>query len=90
MMHADWPYRSPALAQIPLILSAIMWGCNTEYEIAYIDCLFVCVSAMTVTGLATINLSTLSGWQQTIIFVQMCMGSIVRLSVLLCVAGSRC
>ncbi len=56
-----------------------MWACNTEFQIAYIDCLFVCVSAMTVTGLASINLSTLNGVQQAIIFVQMCMGSIVRM-----------
>jgi hypothetical protein len=63
--------------QVPFIFSGIMYACNTEYHIQYIDCLFCCVSAMTVTGLATVNLSQLSGWQQTILFLQMCMGSIV-------------
>lgn len=54
-----------------------MYGINTEYEISYIDCLFNCMSAMTVTGLATVNLSTLSVMQQVILFVQMIMGSLV-------------
>jgi len=52
-----------------------MWGINTEYEIPYIDCLFNCMSAMTVCGLAVTNLSTLSPVQQTILFVQMIIGS---------------
>lgn len=30
---------------------------------------------MTVCGLATIDLSELTGWQQTILFIQMCLGS---------------
>ena len=64
--------------QIPLVLSAIMWAVNTEHKIAYIDCLFNCFSAMTVTGLATVNLSTLSAVQQVIIFIQMLIGSPVR------------
>jgi hypothetical protein len=33
---------------------------------------------MTVCGLATVNLSSLTGWQQTILFIQMCLGSPVR------------
>lgn len=34
---------------------------------------------MTVTGLATVNLSTLTPWQQAIIFIQMLIGSTVRM-----------
>ncbi|WVF70581.1 hypothetical protein IAT40_005373 [Kwoniella sp. CBS 6097] len=68
---------------IPLITSAIMYACNTEYHIAYIDCLFCCMSAMTVTGLATINLSTLSVVQQVILFVQMIIGSLSFVSILM-------
>jgi len=52
-----------------------MWGINTEYEISYIDCLFNCMSAMCVCGLAVTNLSTLSATQQAILFVQMIIGS---------------
>lgn len=54
-----------------------MYGTSTSYHIPYIDCLFVCMSAMTVTGLATFNLSTLSVFQQVVLFVQMIIGSLV-------------
>lgn len=64
-------------AQVPLITSSIMFACNTEYHISYIDCLFCCMSAMTVTGLATVDLSTLSPFQQVILFLQMIIGSLV-------------
>jgi Trk-type K+ transport system membrane component len=54
-----------------------MYGINTEYQIPYIDCLFLCVSSMTVNGLATVDLSTLSVMQQVIMFWQMLIGSLV-------------
>jgi Trk-type K+ transport system membrane component len=66
-----------AFTIIPLITSGIMYGANTQYHISYIDCLFLCTSSMTVTGLASINLSTLSVVQQVILFVQMIIGSTV-------------
>jgi len=56
-----------------------MYGINTEYQIPYIDCLFLCVTSMTVNGLATVDLSTLSTMQQVIMFWQMLIGSLVRL-----------
>lgn len=34
----------------PLIFSAIMYASNGRYHIDYTDCLFNCVSAMTVVG----------------------------------------
>ncbi len=61
-------------------MSGIMYGISTAYKIPYIDCLFNSMSAMTVTGLATINLSTLSAMQQVLLFVQMTFGSLVRIS----------
>ncbi|WVR05816.1 hypothetical protein IAU60_002841 [Kwoniella sp. DSM 27419] len=70
---------------IPLVMSGIMYACNTEYHIQYIDCLFCCMSAMTVTGLATVNLSTLSVVQQVILFVQMVIGSLSFVSILMIV-----
>ncbi|KAK4685671.1 Trk/Ktr/HKT type cation transporter, partial [Tremellales sp. Uapishka_1] len=60
---------------VPFVASGIFYGVSTEYHIPYIDCLFICVSAMTVTGLATINLSTLSVFQQVMLFVMMIVGS---------------
>lgn len=59
-----------------------MYGTSTEYPIEYIDCLFLCMSAMTVTGLASVNLSTLSAFQQALLFVQMIIGSLVGLDQL--------
>lgn len=44
---------------------------------AYIDCLFLSYSAFTVTGLSTVNLSTMTGFQQTILFVLMICGDMV-------------
>ncbi|KAI5890192.1 TrkH-domain-containing protein [Schizophyllum commune H4-8] len=68
---------------VPLILSGILYACNGRYPISYVDCLFVCVSAATVCGLATIDLSTLTPLQQVIVFVQMCLGSPVFVSWLI-------
>lgn len=59
----------------PLIFSGILYACNGRYHIAYIDCLFLCVTSMTVCGLATVNLSTLTPFQQFLLFAQMCLGS---------------
>ncbi|KAJ6589897.1 cation transport protein-domain-containing protein [Mycena vulgaris] len=64
----------------PLIFSAIFYASNGQYHISYIDSLFNCVSAMTVCGIATVDLSSLTGWQQTILFIQMCLGSPVVVS----------
>jgi hypothetical protein len=36
---------------------------------------------MTVTGLATVNLSGLTGWQQALLYLQMVAGNIVRLAL---------
>ena len=46
---------------------------------AFIDALFLCYSALTVTGLSTVNLSTLTAFQQAILFVLMGIGNVVRL-----------
>ena len=46
---------------------------------AFIDALFLCYSALTVTGLSTVNLSTLTAFQQAILFVLMGVGNVVRL-----------
>ncbi|RDB25358.1 Low-affinity potassium transport protein [Hypsizygus marmoreus] len=64
----------------PLIFSAIFYASNGKYRISYVDSLFNCVSAMTVCGLVTIDLSALTGWQQAILFIQMCIGTPVFVS----------
>lgn len=62
----------------PVLFSIVFYLSNGRFKISYIDSLFVCVSAMTVTGLATVDLSELTPWQQTLIFMQMCIGTPVR------------
>ncbi|KIK97977.1 hypothetical protein PAXRUDRAFT_135185 [Paxillus rubicundulus Ve08.2h10] len=64
----------------PLVFSGILYASNGRYPIAYIDALFNSVSAVTVCGLATVNLSQLTPWQQVVLFLQMCMGSPVLVS----------
>ncbi|KAJ4480978.1 potassium transporter [Lentinula aciculospora] len=65
---------------IPLISSAIFWGCNGRFGISYLDSLFLCYSAMNVTGLSTVNLSSLTVWQQIILYLLMMMGDITMVS----------
>ncbi|KAL0950517.1 hypothetical protein HGRIS_007326 [Hohenbuehelia grisea] len=59
----------------PLVFSAVFYASNGQNHIPYIDALFNCISAMSVCGLATVDMSRLTPWQQTILFLQMCIGS---------------
>ena len=68
-------HRHNYSAFTPLIFSGIFYASNGRYKISYVDSLFNCVSAMTVTGLATVNLSSLTGFQQALLFMLMCMGN---------------
>lgn len=60
-----------AFTFVPLIASGVFYASNGRFKIPYIDCLFICYSCMTVTGLSTINLSTLTVWQQVILYFLM-------------------
>lgn len=64
----------------PLIFSGIFYASNGKYSVAYIDALYNSVSAMTMCGLATVNLSQLTAWQQVLLFIQMCIGNPVIVS----------
>ena len=65
---------------IPLFWAAILWGSNGKFPIKFIDSLFICVSAATGTGLATVDLSALTAWQQTILVILQIIGSPVMVS----------
>ncbi|KAG7447157.1 TrkH-domain-containing protein [Guyanagaster necrorhizus] len=69
-----------AFVFIPLISSGIFYGCNGRLRISYLDSLFMCYSAMTLTGLTTVNLSTLTVWQQVMLFLLMMVGDITTVS----------
>ncbi|CAL1696758.1 unnamed protein product [Somion occarium] len=61
---------------VPLISAVIFWAANGRFHIPFIDALFLCYSALTVTGLSTINLSTCTAFQQAILFFLMCIGNV--------------
>ncbi|TCD68599.1 low affinity potassium transporter [Steccherinum ochraceum] len=61
---------------VPLVSAAIFWGANGRFQIPFVDALFLCYSALTVTGLSTVNLSTCTVFQQAILFFLMCIGNV--------------
>ncbi|KAF9502096.1 TrkH-domain-containing protein [Pleurotus eryngii] len=69
-----------AFAIVPLIFSGIFYACNGRFSVSYLDSLFLCYSAMTVTGLSTINLSTTTAMQQALLFFLMMIGDITMVS----------
>ncbi|KDQ09512.1 hypothetical protein BOTBODRAFT_148102 [Botryobasidium botryosum FD-172 SS1] len=72
-----------AFILLPLIGSGIFYGANGEFPISFLDSLFMCYSAMTQTGLATVNMSTLTGFQQCILFILMMIGDTTVVSMVM-------
>lgn len=73
-----------------LLTSVILWGSgangnsdneDARFPLSYIDALFLCTSAMTNTGLNTVNLSSITAFQQSILFVLMLMGNVTIVSI---------
>ncbi|KAF8301443.1 TrkH-domain-containing protein [Clavulina sp. PMI_390] len=71
---------------VPLIASGIFYGANGKYPVAYVDALFLTYSSMTVTGLSTVNLSTTTPFQQSILLVLMLCGDITMVSLIVVLA----
>ncbi|KAG8931124.1 low affinity potassium transporter [Tulasnella sp. 417] len=67
----------------PIFWSIIFYVSSGQYPVSYIDSLFLCTSAHTVTGLSTVNLSTLTGFQQAILFYLMCIGNYTVVSLVM-------
>lgn len=65
-----------------LVSSVIFWGSSSPGTgVSYTDSLFLVVSAMTLAGLNTINLSELNTFQQFILFAQTLLGSAILVSI---------
>ncbi|KAJ0115596.1 hypothetical protein J7T55_010419 [Diaporthe amygdali] len=65
-----------------LISSVIFWrSSDPAFSVSYTDSLFIVVSAMTEAGLNTVNLSTLTTWQQTMLFLLIMLGSTIWVSI---------
>ncbi|GAA5838941.1 hypothetical protein JCM3766R1_004535 [Sporobolomyces carnicolor] len=70
---------------VPLIASGVFYASNgpsPQNQIAYIDCLFLCFSAMTVCGLTTALFANITVWQQVILFFLMTSGSVSFVSII--------
>ncbi|KAF7373247.1 Potassium transporter [Mycena sanguinolenta] len=76
-------FHMTAFTIVPLLAAGIFYGCNGQFHVSFLDSLFVCYSAMTVTGLTTINLSTTTPWQQAILYILMIMGDFTVVSWLM-------
>ncbi|CAE6405755.1 unnamed protein product [Rhizoctonia solani] len=66
---------------IPVISAAIFYASNGSAKISYLDSLFMCTSAMTTSGLNTVNLSTTTVWQQVILAFLMFIGNTTSISL---------
>jgi len=65
-----------------LLSSLIFWGSSTpSRSVNYADSLFLVVSAMTLAGLNTINLSQLNTFQQIVLFLLILLGSAIWISI---------
>ncbi|KAI9932230.1 hypothetical protein MW887_009740 [Aspergillus wentii] len=74
----------------PLICSAIFWGAaEPSRSIAYVDALFMCVSAMTGAGLNTVDLSSLNSFQQSILFALLMLGHAILISIVVLFVRKR-
>ncbi|KAJ5162022.1 Potassium transporter [Penicillium capsulatum] len=64
-----------------LVSSIIFYLTSTPWRsVAYVDAVFMCVSAMTGAGLNTVDLSTLNTFQQAILFILLILGSAILIS----------
>lgn len=67
---------------VSLLASLIFWGSSTPAKsISYVDSLFLVVSAMTLTGLNTVNLSEINTFQQFVLFLLIILGSSILVSI---------
>jgi Trk-type K+ transport system membrane component len=64
-----------------LASALVFWGSATPFRsIAFTDCLFLTISAMTGAGLNPVNLSELNTFQQVILFLLIMLGSAILIS----------
>ncbi|WVQ85711.1 hypothetical protein IAT38_007877 [Cryptococcus sp. DSM 104549] len=85
----------------PIVASCIMYAANGSapgnanstgtgrQKVHYIDCLFLCFSAMTTTGLCTVNLSALHPFQQVLLFFLFIVGDYTFVSLIMVLVRKR-
>ena len=86
-------YRLHLIYFIAVILlsSFILYGSGVDgnsndeqalFKLRYIDALFLCTSAMTSTGLETVNLNSITAFQQFVLFILILLGNIPFVSII--------
>ncbi|KAI6838399.1 TrkH-domain-containing protein [Hortaea werneckii] len=64
-----------------LAFALVFWGSSTPFKkVTFIDSLFLTISAMTLAGLNTVNLSELNTFQQFLLFILIMLGSAIWVS----------
>ncbi|KAJ6121100.1 hypothetical protein N7523_005380 [Penicillium sp. IBT 18751x] len=64
-----------------IFASIILFLTSTPFkDVAYVDAIFLCISAMTGAGLNTVDLSTLNTFQQVVLFILLLLGSNILIS----------
>ncbi|KAN0066703.1 Cation transport domain containing protein [Elaphomyces granulatus] len=72
------------------VSSVIFWAASTPFgSITYVDSLFFTVSAMTLAGLNTVNLSTLNTFQQVLLWLLIMLGSTILVSAVVVIVRRR-
>lgn len=66
-----------------IVASVIFYGSNKSFPLSYSDATVLCTSAVTNTGLTTVNLSALITRQQAILIILMLMGDLTIVTVVL-------
>ncbi|CAD0093502.1 unnamed protein product, partial [Aureobasidium vineae] len=73
-----------------LLSSIIVYGSTTngnssnaqeQFDLRYIDALFLCASAMTNSGLNVVNLGAITGFQQAVLFILIPLGNVMVVSM---------
>ncbi|KAJ5921859.1 hypothetical protein N7516_009562 [Penicillium verrucosum] len=73
-----------------MIASVIFYLTSTSWQsVAYVDSIFMCVSAMTGAGLNTMDLSSLNTFQQAILFTLLILGHAILISLTVLVVRKR-
>ncbi|KAG6001524.1 hypothetical protein E4U21_004115 [Claviceps maximensis] len=75
---------------VSLICSVVFWAsADAAFSITYVDSVFLVVSAFTEAGLNTVDLSTLTTWQQILLFLLILCGGSIWVSIWLTVVRRR-
>ncbi|OQE78623.1 hypothetical protein PENNAL_c0055G07828 [Penicillium nalgiovense] len=73
-----------------IIASIILYLTSTSWRsVAYVDSIFMCVSAMTGAGLNTLDLSSLNSFQQAVLFSLLILGHAVLISLTVLLVRKR-